>query len=100
MARVRKQAPNPGPYADEWDSRVRCGWHDCENPGSTLHYVIECFSGVAAVRQDHPELPRTMRCPDCTKVAFCCEQHASYYRRSHIPGQWGKLPAGVNARYL
>lgn len=100
MTRILKQIPNAGAYADEWDSRVRCAWSTCENPGSMLHYVIECFSGVKAVRRDHPELPRTMRCPDCTKVAFCCEQHADYYRRSHLPGQYGRLAAGTNPRFL
>ena len=98
--RIRRQAPNPGPYADEWDSRARCGWELCENPGSTLFYVIECFSGVKAVRRDHPERPKTMRCPDCTKTLFCCAQHADWYEHSHIPGQYGKSSPGVNARYF
>lgn len=98
--RIRKQIPNAGPYSDEWDSRARCGWADCDNPGSMLHFVIECFSGSKEVRRDHPELPRTMRCSECTKLAFCCEQHADWYRRSHLPGQYGKSSAGVNARYL
>ena len=100
MARVRKQAPNPGPYTDEWDSRVMCGWSDCDRPGSMLFYLVECFSGLQTTRRDHSELPDRPRCPECRKTLFCCEQHADFARRSHVPGQYGKLPAGVNARYL
>ena len=98
--RVRKQAPNPGAYTDEWDSRVRCGWADCDAPGSMLHYLIECFSGRREARLTHPELPRRIECPDCTKVLFCSEQHRDFYQRSHLPGQYGRSSAGVNGRYL
>lgn len=93
-----RQVPNPGAYADEWDSRVRCAWADCENPGSTLFYLVECFSGRKP--RTHPEMPREMECADCTKSVFCCEQHRSYQARSHLPGQYGRLAAGVNGRFL
>lgn len=92
------QAPNPFGYADEWDSRVRCAWSTCENPGSGLHYSIECFANPAVSR--HSELPRRIQCAECRKNLFCCEQHRDYYVRSHLPGQFGRLPAGTNARFL
>jgi hypothetical protein len=96
--RVRQQVPNPGWYIDEWDSRVRCAWSDCGNPGSSLHYLIECFA--APHMRDHGELPQRMGCAECRKSLFCCAQHRDFQARSHLPGQYGKLPAGQNARYL
>jgi hypothetical protein len=98
MTRVRHQIPNVERYVDEWDSRVRCAWSDCENPGSGLHYVIECFANQRT--SNHPELPRRIECSECRKAAFCSEQHRSYYARSHRPADFGSLAPGVNARFL
>jgi hypothetical protein len=41
-----------------------------------------------------------MECPHCTKKVFCCAQHRDYEARSMVPGQYGRLRAGTNARYL
>lgn len=98
MTRVRKQIPVPGQYGTADNDRIWCAWAECENPASSLHTIVECFA--AAGIRDHSELPRTPQCPECRRVAFCCTQHASYYVRSHRPGQYGHLPAGVNGRYL
>lgn len=100
MARIMRQVPNTERYSDEWDSRVRCGWADCENPGSSLHYLIECFAGSRARRATHSQRPRTMECPECRKKIFCCAQHRDYEARSMVPGQYGRLGAGTNARFL
>jgi hypothetical protein len=100
VPRILKQVANPGAYFDEWDSRVRCGWSDCENPGSSLHYLIECFSGRRADRASHSERPARLECRECRKKLFCCAQHRDYEARSHVPGQYGRLRAGTNARYL
>jgi hypothetical protein len=100
MPRIMHQVANPGAYFDEWDSRVRCAWADCENPGSSLHYLIECFAGSRATRATHSQRPDAMECPDCTKKVFCCAQHRDYEARSAVPGEYGRLPAGSNARFL
>lgn len=96
--RVRRQAPNPGAYEDEWDSRVRCGWADCENPGSALIYSIECYR--AAGIRGHSERPNRMECTDCRKVLFCSAQHADMYEIDRRTGTVGHLTPGVNARFL
>lgn len=99
MTRVLHQAPNPGAYTDEWDSRVRCGWADCDNPGSTLHYLIECYrnSGI----RSHSDRPRALECTDCRKVLFCSAQHEDFYqqRRRHA-GTVGHLAPGTNPRFF
>lgn len=98
MTRVRSQVPNPGAYADEWDSRVRCGWADCDNPGSALHYTIECYRAPAI--RGHAERPRQLSCPDCRKVVFCCAQHEDYYQmRRRYSGAVGHLAPGTNPRF-
>lgn len=99
MTRIRKQVANPGAYDDDWDSRVRCGWIDCENPGSSLHRLVECFA-APHMRRDHAELPARPRCSECRISLFCCAQHQEYQAHSHEPGRYGRLPAGVNGRYL
>lgn len=99
MTRVRHQVPNPGAYTDEWDSRIRCGWADCENPGSSLIFTIEC--GRNAGIRSHPERPDRLCCRDCRKLVFCCGQHADMYeidrRRA---GTVGNLAPGTNPRYF
>lgn len=95
--RVRHQIPVPGDHAPG-DDRIWCAWADCDNPASGLHTAVECFA--APHLRNHPEMPRHPECAECRRVAFCCTQHMSYYVRSHRPGQYGRLAAGVNGRYL
>jgi hypothetical protein len=99
VTRVRHQIPNPGAYADEWDSRARCGFADCENPGSSLIYTIECYRARGI--RGHAERPRRMECSDCTKIAFCCGQHADMYEIDSRQGRTvGHLAPGTNPRYF
>jgi len=99
MTRVMHQVPNPGAYGDEWDSRIRCAWADCENPGSSLIFTIEC--GRARGIRDHPARPRSMQCSDCRKVIFCSSQHADMYEIDYRRGATvGNLAAGTNPRYF
>ena len=97
--RIMHQVPNPGDYSDEWDERVRCGWADCEHPGSTLHYTIECYRnrGISG----HSERPRNLECQDCRKVIFCSAQHYDFYQqRRRLGGTVGHLAPGTNPRYF
>lgn len=94
MTRVRKQLPVPSVAGDPWYERIRCNWDECENPGSGLQKVKVCFA--ARPFRHH----RSQTCPHCTHYAFCSAQHLDFWTRSHIPGEYGKLSAGVNGRYL
>jgi len=90
--RVRKQLPVPEAYGDpDWE-RIWCNWETCDNPASGLFWRLEC---IAAIRHG-----RDQRCWGCRKRTFCSAQHLDYDSRSHIPGLYGKLSAGVNGRYL
>lgn len=92
------------------NDKIWCHWADCDNPGSGLWYIVECSAaaGVRAgnVRADgwwngpHGEFPDRRMCSQCRVLAFCSEQCRGYYSRSHLPGQYGRLPAGVNRRHL
>jgi hypothetical protein len=112
MTRVRSQIP----VRDEErgtggeNARIWCHWADCDNPGSALHFIIEC-GAAAAVRLGnrpgppgyntlgaHGELPARRMCTECRALTFCSEQCKAYYGRSHRPGLYGKLPPGVNRR--
>jgi hypothetical protein len=99
VTRVRHQIPIPGMDGTGRDTdRIQCAWADCDNPASGLHTIVECFAARGV--RGHSELPRRPECPECRRVAFCCTQHASYYVRSHRPGQYGRLAPGTNPRYM
>lgn len=97
--RIRHQVPNPGAYTDEWDSRVRCGWADCENPGSSLIFTLEC--GANPTVSGHSARPKQVQCRECRKVIFCSGQHADMYeidfRRQATVGH---LAPGTNPRFF
>ena len=99
MTRVMHQIPNPGAYSDEWDSRVRCAWADCGNPGSSLIFTIEC-EGTPGLT-GHSSRPRAMQCRQCRKVCFCSGQHADYYEIDFRRGATvGHLAPGTNPRFF
>lgn len=96
--------------ADGENDRIWCHWADCDKPSSGLHYIIEC-GAAAGVRLgntagppgyfslgSHAELPSRRMCTQCRAITFCTEQCKGYYSRSHRPGLYGKLPAGINPR--
>jgi hypothetical protein len=98
MTRVRSQVPNPGAYYDEWDSRVRCGWADCDHPGSSLIYTIECYRARGI--RGHSERPSRLECADCRKIVFCSGQHADMYEIDRRRGTVGNLAPGTNPRFF
>lgn len=91
--RIRKQLPVPDGQ-DEWNERIRCNWEDCENPSSNLHRAVICH---AAPKYRHAD---THICQFCEIKTFCREQHKDFWARSHLPGEFGRLSAGVNGVYL
>jgi hypothetical protein len=114
MARVRQVMAVPdharGLMPD--NDRIWCHWADCDNPGSALHRIWECMAAPAVrlgnvwggpdfyTLGPHPELPDRRMCSHCRPLLFCSEQCSAYYQRSHRPGLYGRLPAGVNPRYF
>lgn len=99
MTRIRHQIPVPGPAgAAPLNDRIWCAWADCENPASGLFTSVECFA--APHLRNHSERPRRPECRECRRVAFCSVQCMEYYNHSHEPGRYGRLPAGVNRRWL
>lgn len=99
MTRVLHQIANPGAYSDDWDSRVRCGWADCDNPGSSLIYTIECYGTPGLT--GHSQRPRRMQCAECRKIAFCSGQHQDMYEIDYRRGATvGNLAAGTNPRFF
>lgn len=90
------------------NARIWCHWADCDNPASSLHKMVECSAapGVRAGNAPppgwwngrHTELPDRPMCSECRIHTFCSEQCLAYQQRSHRPGQYGKLPPGVNPR--
>ena len=92
MTRIRKQLPIPDGQ-DAWNERVRCNWEDCENPSSNLQRVVICHAAS-------PYRHRDGICQFCEIKTFCRAQHKDFWARSHLPGQFGRLSAGVNGTYL
>jgi len=90
--RIRKQLPIPD-GDDEWNSRIRCNWDPCENPSSNLQRVVICHAAA-------PFRHNGGICQFCEIKTFCREQHKDFWARSHLPGQYGRLSAGVNGVYL
>lgn len=89
---VRKQLPVPELDGDpDWD-RIWCNWDDCEWPASYLFKVKVCHAS-----RRHP---KAQTCRYCETKPFCCAQHLDYWTRCHLPGQYGRHSAGVNAMYL
>lgn len=67
--------------------RIWCAWADCDNHAySTYQFVVN---------EAKPGYARKL-----ARYAFCSEQCRRYFMRSHIPGEYGRLPAGMRGRYL
>ena len=108
MTRILHQIPVRDEEAGPDNERIWCHWADCDNPSNAMHYLVECGAapGVRAGNKrapgwwsgPHPELPDRQMCSECRIITFCSEQCSAYYQRSHRPGLYGKLPAGVNPR--
>jgi hypothetical protein len=93
VTRVRKQLPIAD-SPDEWNERIRCNWDDCENPASNLNRAVICHA-AAPYRHSAGHV-----CQWCEIKTFCRVQHKDFWARSHLPGQYGRLGAGINAVYL
>ena len=67
--------------------RILCSWLDCDNYGYQQYQFV--------VNEAKPGFAKKL-----CRYAFCSEQCMTYFRRSHIPGQYGMLPAGMRSRYM
>ena len=67
--------------------RIWCAWADCDNHAHSNHQLV--------INEAKPGFP-----PQICRYAFCSDNCRTYFARSHIPGQYGKLPAGHRSRYM
>jgi hypothetical protein len=68
-------------------TRILCAWADCDNTGYDCHKITlnDAKPGFA---------------PKYINYVFCSENCRSYFARSHVPGEYGKLGAGLRSRYM
>ena len=80
MVIIREQNEHEG-------ERIWCAWEDCDQ------YGFECYQIV--INEAKPGFPRKL-----ARYVFCSEQCKGYFSRSHIPGEWGRLPSHLRSRYM
>jgi hypothetical protein len=66
--------------------RIWCAWEDCDRYGFANHQVV--------INEAKPGWPKKL-----ARYVFCSEAHRAFFARSHIPGEYGRLPAGIRGRY-
>lgn len=67
--------------------RIVCAWADCDKFGYLNHQTI--------INEAKPGFPAKL-----ARYVFCSDNCKRYFDRSHIPGQYGVLPAGVRSRFM
>ena len=72
--------------AQEGD-RIWCAWYDCDNYGYINYRTV--------MNEAKPGFP-----PQYHTYVFCSENCKRYFDRSHIPGEYGRLPNGIRSRYM
>jgi hypothetical protein len=76
---VREQNEHEG-------ERIWCAWLDCDEYGVLAHQTV--------INEAKPGFPVKL-----ARYVFCSAQCKAYFDRSHIPGQFGKLPPGMRSRF-
>ena len=72
---------------DQEGQRILCAWADCDNNGHANHQIV--------INEAKPGFPAKL-----IRYCFCSDNCRAYFARSHIPGQYGRLPGGVRSRYM
>jgi hypothetical protein len=67
--------------------KINCAWYDCENLGYMNHRTV--------INEGKPGFP-----PQYKNYVFCSENCKYYFDRSHIPGEYGRLPNGIRSRWM
>lgn len=80
MVIVREQNEHEG-------ERIWCAWPPCDNYGYLNHQTV--------INEAKPGFPVKL-----ARYVFCSDQCKHYFDRSHIPGEYGKLPPGTRSRYM
>lgn len=80
LVTIREQSDSQG-------EKIWCAWYDCER------YGYECYQTV--VNEAKPGWPVKL-----ARYVFCSENCKRYFDRSHIPGEYGKLPSGIRSRFM
>lgn len=66
--------------------RIWCAWADCDNHAYSIYQFI--------VNEAKPGFPQKL-----ARYAFCSENCRTYFARSHLPGEYGKLAPGMRSRF-
>ena len=77
---VREQNASEG-------ERILCAWADCDNYGHANHQIVH--------NEAKPGFAKKL-----VRYVFCSDNCRTYFARSHVPGQYGRLPGGVRSRYM
>ena len=72
---------------DHEGERIWCAWDDCDNYGVLSNQLV--------INEAKPGFP-----PQICRYVFCSDNCRTYFARSQIPGEYGKLPAGQRSRYM
>jgi hypothetical protein len=67
--------------------RILCAWADCDRYGYELYQI--------RINEAKPGFPVKL-----ARYVFCSEQCMAYFARSHVPGEYGRLPGHLRSRYL
>ena len=67
--------------------RIWCAWAECDNYGHLNHQTV--------INEAKPGFPVKL-----CRYVFCSDNCKTYFDRSHIPGQYGKLLPGQRSRYM
>ena len=67
--------------------RIWCAWFECDK------YGFLCYQTV--INEAKPGFPVKL-----ARYVFCSENCKRYFDRSHLPGEYGKLPNGIRSRYM
>ena len=78
MVIVREQNEHEG-------ERILCAWDDCDRYGYANHQTV--------INEAKPGFPVKL-----ARYVFCTDRHKVMFDRSHLPGQYGRLPAGMRQR--
>jgi hypothetical protein len=67
--------------------RLWCAWADCDRYGYACHQIV--------INEAKPGFPRKL-----ARYVFCSDTCRTFFARSHIPGEYGRLPSGQQGRYF
>lgn len=68
-------------------TRILCAWADCDQVGHVNNQTV--------INDAKPGFPVKLM-----RYVFCSANCKAYWDRSHIPGEYGRLPGHLRSRFL